>query len=418
MLASDLTMNEGWAQPVRPGHEHTAGIARHGRLKRSRPLATILAVTAGSLAVLLVSGIAVAGLAVWQFSSQVSANSIDLNGADVDDVIPAISSYENGFNILIVGVDNDPDQGEAYGERGSTLNDVNILVHVSSDHTNAVVVSIPRDLIVSHPTCVDVETGTEYASMRARPVNEAMSRGGLPCVVSTVESLTGLTIPFAGLATFDCVVRMSDAVGGVPICLTDAIDDPLAELNLPAGTSVVSGATALAFLRSRHGVGDGSDLSRISSQQIYLASLMRTVQGDGTFSDLPKLFSLASAAATNIKLSTSLAHADTMVSMALALKDIDLSRLVFVQYPGTTGDLNYPGKVVPTQDLADAMFAKILADEPFALAADEPEPVEEPIDPEAPVDPAAPVEAAGPEVLDGLTGRTAQDESCAQAFMF
>lgn len=397
-----------------------AGIARHGRLKPYSPVTTVITVLAATLAVILVSTGAVAGLAFWQFRSTVEANSIDLNGSDVPDVIPTIGSFESGFNILIVGVDNDPDQGEAYGERGGTLNDVNILVHVSADHTNAVVVSIPRDLIVAHPTCVDVESGQEFASMSARPVNEAMSRGGLPCVVSTVESLTGLDIPFAGLATFDGVVRMSDAVGGVPICLTDAIDDPLAELNLPAGTSVVSGQTALAFLRSRHGVGDGSDLSRISSQQIYLASLMRTVQGDGTFSDLPKLFSLASAAASNIKLSTSLAHPDTMVSMALALKDIDLSRLVFVQYPGTTDNPNFPGKVVPSQDLADAMFAKILADEPFALTADEPDPADPaaPVDPEAPVDAEAPVVEAGPEVIDGLTGRTAEDESCAQAFAF
>jgi LCP family protein required for cell wall assembly len=402
---------------VRRRHQ-TEGIARHGRLKRSSAARTLVTVLAAGLAVVLVSSVAVAGIAVWRFSSQVSANSIDLNGTDVPDVVPGISSYENGFNVLVVGVDNDPDQGEAYGERGSTLNDVNILVHVSADHSNAVVVSIPRDLIVAHPTCVDVESGTQFPAMSARPVNEAMSRGGLPCVVSTVEELTGLTIPFAGLATFDGVVRMSDAVGGVPICLTDAIEDPLADLSLPAGTSVVSGATALGFLRSRHGVGDGSDLSRISSQQIYLASLMRTVQGDGTFSDLPKLFSLASAAATNIKLSTTLANPDTMVSMALALKDVDLSRLVFVQYPGTTEDPMYPGKIVPTQDLADAMFAKILADEPFALAAEEPDPAQEPIDADAPLDPAAPVEEAGPEVLDGLTGRTAEDESCAQAFMF
>ena len=141
---------------------------------------------------------------------------------------------------------------------------------------------------------------------------------------------------------------MSDAVGGVPICLSAPIDDPEAGLNLPEGRNVVSGENALAFLRSRHGVGDGSDLSRISSQQLYLASLMRTVQGNGTLTDVPKLLSLANAAAKNIKLSTNLAHADTMVSMALALKDIDLSRLVFVQYPGTTGDPDFPGKVMPT----------------------------------------------------------------------
>ncbi|MGY4858813.1 LCP family protein [Cryobacterium sp. AP23] len=343
-----------------------------------------------------------------------------------------IGSYEDGFNILIVGVDNDAAQGAAYGIRDIALNDVNILVHVSADHANAVVVSIPRDLIVAHPDCTNPDTGEQVGEVSAAPINQAMARGGLPCVVDTVAGLTGLDIPFAGLVSFSGVVRMSDAVGGVPICLSEPINDPLADLNLPAGTSVVAGQTALSFLRSRHGVGDGSDLSRISSQQLYLASLMRTVQGDGTFTDLPRLLSLANAAARNIQLSTTLAYPETMVSMALAIKDIEPERMVFVQYPGTTENPAYPGRVTPLQDLADAMFAKITADEPFSLTAEEPAeaPVADPpgdtpadpaVDPAAdpatdPATPDAPTPTPAPEVLDGLTGRTAADESCAEAF--
>ena len=382
----------------------------------------VLSAVALGLAVILVSGAALAAFAVWQFSSTVAANSIDIDGADADPP-PGIGSYENGFNLLIVGVDNDSAQGAAYGVRETTLNDVNILVHVSADHTNAVVVSIPRDLVVAHPACTDAGTGEGFGALAAAPVNEAMGRGGLPCVVSTVEELTGLDIPYAGLASFAGVVRLSDAVGGVPVCLSEPVDDPKAGLSLPAGTSIVSGDTALAFLRSRHGVGDGSDLARISSQQLYLASLMRTVRGDGTLTDLPRLYALANAAAGNISLSTSLAHTDTMVSMALALADIDLDRLVFVQYPGTTEDPDYPGKVVPLQGLADTMFAKIAADEPFSLTAapptDEPlvagppaESPEVPVDTDATAPPATPTPT--PEALDGITGRTAADESCAQ----
>ena len=414
-------MTRGGRNTVSDERERTAGIARHGRLKRSNPVTGLLLVVAMALAVVLVSGASVAALAVWQFTTEVSANSIDITGDEDDDEPINIGSYEEGFNILIVGVDNDAAQGEAYGVRETALNDVNILVHVSADHSNAVVVSIPRDLIVAHPECTNTDTGEQFDAMWAAPINEAMSRGGLPCVVNTVEAVTGLDIPFAGLVSFNGVVQMSDAVGGVPICLSEAIDDPQADLSLPAGQSVVSGETALAFLRSRKGVGDGSDLARISSQQIYLASLMRTVQADGTLTDIPKLLSLANAAAQNIQLSTRLADPQTMVSMALALKDIDLDRLVFVQYPGTTDDPDFPGKVIPTQDVADAMFAKIAADEPFSLSTEATEepvvadpPAEVPVD--GAVDPAATdAPTPTPEPLDGVTGRTAADESCAQA---
>lgn len=394
-----------------------AGIARHGRLKKSNPYATLLKGTALALAVVLVSASSVAAYAVWSFGNRVEANAIDITVGDSTVPPPQLGSYANGFNILLVGVDNDAGQSKAYGKRDATLNDVNILVHVSADHSDAVVVSIPRDLIVPHPECADAKTGDAFGAMSARPVNEAMSRGGLPCVVKTVSELTGLDIPYAGLVSFSGVIQMSDAVGGVPICLDESIDDLKSGLRLPAGTSIVEGKTALAFLRNRRGVGDGSDLARISSQQIYMASLMRKVQGDGTLTDIPKLISLANAAAANIQLSTSLANIDTMVSMALALKDIDLDRLLFVQYPGTTGDTNFPGKVMPLQDLADEMFAKLAADEPFSLPdttpTHEPTPVETP-----PATPGATEPAPEPtrEPLDGLTGQTAQDRSCAKAF--
>jgi LCP family protein required for cell wall assembly len=410
------------AENQQPG----AGIARHGRLPRPHPGRSLLAFVGIVLAVLLVSTAALAVIAAWQFTSEVSANSIDITGTDEPEQPVTIGSYEAGFNILLVGVDNDAAQGAAYGARETTLNDVNILVHVSADHTNAVVVSIPRDLIVAHPACTNTGTGERFAAENAAPINQAMDRGGLPCVVDTVEGLTGLDIPFAGLVSFRGVVAMSDAVGGVPICLTEPVNDPLAGLSLPQGTSVVSGETALGFLRSRHGVGDGSDLSRISSQQIYLASLMRTVKGDGTLTDLPRLLFLANTAARNVQLSSNLAYPETMVSMALALKDIELDRMVFVQYPGDTEDPRYPGKVVPIRPLADAIFAKIAADRPFSLTPEEPsEPVvaEPPADggvgaapPDAVPTDAAPAEPTPPpEVIEGLTGRTAADESCAQA---
>ena len=78
---------------------------------------------------------------------------------------------------------------------------------------------------------------------------------------------------------------MADAVGGVPVCVNKAIDDPDSGLKLKKGITVVKGRTALAYLRSRHGVGDGSDLSRIASQQAYMSSLMRKMTSAGTLAD-------------------------------------------------------------------------------------------------------------------------------------
>jgi LCP family protein required for cell wall assembly len=275
---------------------------------------------------------------------------------------------DGAFNVLLVGADNAPGQSSWGASRQATLNDVNILVHVAADHRSGVVVSLPRDLVIDQPACVDPTTKEIGAAVTQMPLNTSFARGGLSCVVNTVEHLTGVQIPYAALFSFEGTVKMADAVGGVPVCVTSAIDDPKSGLKLPAGRSVISGRTALAYLRSRHGVGDGSDLSRIGSQQAYMSSLMRTMMSSNTFTNPPRLYSLASATAQNVQLSTSMANVETLVHMAVALKDMNLQHLVFVQYP--TGQDPYDtAKVVPDTTLAGRLMWRVRSDRPVALDA-------------------------------------------------
>ena len=426
-------------------HARAATLVRHRRRpSRSHTIRTLITAIAIALAVVLVSGASVAAIAVSQFATKVSANAVDIsNGATDVPAIPQLSSFEGGFNVLVVGVDNSLTQSAAYGDRTGTLNDVNILLHVSADHKSAVVVSIPRDLVVSQPACTDPVTGKVSKAVTSTAVNASFGRGGLGCVVSTVSALTGLAIPYAGLISFEGTVAMADAVGGVPICLNDAIKDPYTGLDLPAGTSVVSGTAALSYLRSRHGVGDGSDLSRISSQQAYMSSLMRVMKSSSTLTDVSKLSALATAAGTNLMLSTSLANIPTMVSMALALKDIDLNQLVFVQYPSAT-DPDNPAKLVPSTALAKKLFAAVTADRSFTLDANslgdsaELDPTASPAatpaaTPGATATPAptpaatdaatsspAPTatDAGAPVEIAGLRGQTASQQTCSIAYNY
>jgi LCP family protein required for cell wall assembly len=382
-----------------------------------------------SVAVLLVGTTVLAGVFVNQVSQRMTGNAVDISNGRADGVPAALAGlreFDGGFTMLMVGVDNAGDQSAAYGARASTLNDVNILLHVADDQDSAVVVSLPRDLVIPQPACTDADSGTVSAAVLALPINASFGRGGLGCVVGTVERLTGLPIPYAGVISFEGTVAMADAVGGVPICLTEAIDDPYTGLDLPAGVSVVSGQSALSYLRSRHGVGDGSDLARISSQQAYLSSLVRVLTSDATLTDLPKLSGLATRAAANLRLSESLAGIPTMVSMALVLKEIDLDRLIFVQYPTLPNPAN-PAKLVPDPVLARTLLTKIESGEPFTLAPEslgasvEQKPgtaVEgSPVDAApAPAPASAPSADPGPEVIEGLRGQTASQETCSVAF--
>ncbi|HEY5321008.1 MAG TPA: LCP family protein [Galbitalea sp.] len=396
-----------------------SGIARHGRLKRSHVWKPILAILGGTLAVLLVASASVASIAVWRLSSTVQTHSFKIAGQKKDAPPPTIGAYPGGFNILIVGDDTRVGQGGIGAGKGDggALNDVTILLHVSGDHTNATAISIPRDMVVPIPSCTNSKGG-HNSPMAGQPINVTLSYGGINCTILTVEKLTGLTIQFSGLITFTGVINMSDTVGGVPVCVSGPIKDKYTGLNLPAaGTYNLQGGDALAFLRSRHGVGDGSDLGRINSQQVYLSALVRKLKSGETLSNFTQLYPLASAATQSMQLSTSLDHLDTMIAIAQALKDIPLDKVQFVQYPGTTGVGGiYQGKVAPVQSQADALLALIKADKPFTLAAPNATDRGSILDPNAPASTTAPTDASGVPVLDGVIGQSAAEYTCSKPF--
>ncbi|CAN5312707.1 hypothetical protein BH09ACT2_BH09ACT2_03700 [soil metagenome] len=404
---------------LRPRSRSIDGIARHGQLRRSRPAVTVLKFVGAALAVVAVSVASVAGIAVSQITN--NAKYVALPG-ETQGPPPDLGSFEGGFNMLIVGSDTRAGQGAQFGKDDGVLNDVTMLVHVAADQSNAVAVSIPRDMVVPIPACPREDGKGNYNAMSAQPINNTLAYGGLACTALTVETLTGLDIPFAALITFQGVIQMSTAVGGVPVCINGPLIDKYSGISLPkAGTYTLAGADALAFLRSRHGVGDGSDLGRISSQQVFLSSLVRTVKSNDTLTNFTKLYGIATAASQNMTLSNSLKNVNTMASLALVLKGIPLDRITFVQYPSTTGVGGvYSGKVAPLKDIAMALFAKIKADEPFSLDSGTgrgsvTEPSASPAPSAAPAPSASPSASTPPaDALTGVLGQTAADYTCSK----
>jgi LCP family protein required for cell wall assembly len=400
------------AKPARP-----AVIARHGRLKRATAWRSVLALIGATLAVILVSGGSVAAVAFFNLKSNIKTETIE---ADSQGPPPNIAAIEGGFNILLVGSDTREGQGGIGGNESAVLNDVTMLLHVAQDQQSATLVSMPRDMVVPLPACENGGPAT------GQPINVTLYYGGLACTVKTVQNLTGLDIQFAGLITFTGVIAMSTAVGGVEVCIDGPIDDPYTGLVLPsAGKWTLEGFNALAFLRSRHGVGDGSDLGRIGSQQVFLSSLVRKIKSDDTLTDFAKLYGIAQAATQNITLSDNFANPDTLVSIALVLKDIPLQNIVMVQYPSKTGGTGiFSGKVQPITSVANALFAAIKADKPIGLDENSLEGAHggSTLDPNAPVPTTAPVDPSAaptiapvaPEtvVVPGVKGQSAAQYTC------
>ena len=380
----------------------------HAHHKRLGGWQLVTALAMGAIAILVVSVGTVLGLTVQNLQS--SLVTVELPNAP-DPILPTIGEIEGGFNVLVVGSDTRVGQGDQFEFVDSELNDVNLLVHVSENHDRAVVISFPRDLLLDIPACPQPD-GTESAPKKMQPLNTTMATGGLPCVALTLEKLTGLEIGYAGLMTFTGVAQLSTAVGGVEVCVSAPLVDPWSGVNLPeAGYHTLEGGQALAFLRTRKGVGDGSDLSRISSQQVYMAALVRTLQQDGVLNDIGKLYGIAQTAAQTMVLSTSLASVDVMVAMARALRGIPNENIVFIQYPVLDADPElYPGRVIPNEALATEVVERLQMDEAFTVGEGSlgfgSTGVESPTD-------SGEAGAPSAEELEGLVGQTAGDETCA-----
>jgi LCP family protein required for cell wall assembly len=313
--------------------------------------------------------LAVTGISVFQLSNTLKENNIKLVDSEGNAFRqPTVEDLSGPINMLLVGTDTRAGQGKGYGDDTSELADVIMLLHISEDRKNAVALSFPRDLLVPIPSCPDPDGGS-FSAMSRQQINSSIAYGGPVCTLLTVQALTGVEIPYLAMIDFKGVIEMSNAIGGVTVCVASGIDDPKSKLKLSPGNHTLQGKEALAFLRTRYGVGDGSDLARISNQQVFLTSLLRKVKNEGVLNNPIYLYSLANAAARNMKLSESMTDLGTMVALAGALRDVDLDKMTFLQVPSRGGlSGSEAGRVEPIYEQANIIFNKIAKDQPVLIA--------------------------------------------------
>lgn len=353
---------------TRPPSVSPKDTPRHGNQKAVAPWRKFVRWGFKSLAVGMGAALAVASISVFQLSNTLKENNIQLIDADGNAFAqPSIEDLNGPLNLLLVGSDTRQGQGKGFGNEESELADVIMLLHISGDRKNAVALSFPRDLLVPIPACPDPEGGS-FSAMSRQQINSSIAYGGPVCTLLTIQALTGVDIPFLAVIDFRGVIEMSNAIGGVEVCVANPIDDPKSRLKLDAGIHTLQGRDALAFLRTRYGVGDGSDLARISNQQVFLTSLLRKVKTEGVLNNPIYMYSLANAAARNMKLSESMTDLGTMVALAGALGTVDLDKVTFLQVPSRGGlSGSEAGRVEPIDDQAQLIFDRIAKDEPVII---------------------------------------------------
>lgn len=280
-------------------------------------------------------------------------------------------------NILVMGSDVRDGENAAFGSDIEGMrSDTTLLVHVSADRTRADIVSIPRDLLVDIPACA-LPDGSESRPQRSAMFNSAFALGGqggqveyaAACTIRTVEEMTGLFIDDFVVVDFTGFIQMVDALGGVPMCIPEDMYSEQAELDLQAGFQTLSGRDALAYARARKNVGDGSDISRITRQQLLMAAMVRQVLSKNLLTDLPALYGFLDAATRSITAGPEIGQIPNMVGLANSLRSVPAGGVSMATVP-----FDWAGaRVAPNADSA-ALWAAIAADQPIAPAPDEPTP--------------------------------------------
>ncbi|MBH1937071.1 LCP family protein [Streptomyces sp. AV19] len=283
-----------------------------------------------------------------------------------------------GQNVLVIGSDSRAGGNRALGGGTGDVgrSDTAFLLHVYEDGSHATAVSIPRDTLLEIPPC-RLPDGS-WTSARSRAMfNSAFTVGGTAqgnpaCTQNTVEKLTGLRVDHTVVVDFAGFSSMTDAVGGVEVCLPRDVRqgdlDPNrgspGEVIFRKGRQTVSGQKALDYVRVRHGIGDGSDIGRIRRQQAFIASMIEKVRSQGM--NPTTLLPLARAATKSLTVDPGLGSVDKLLSFALSFKDIGLRDITFVTMPW-----RYEGdRVAVVQPDADALWAALRQDRPAGATSD------------------------------------------------
>jgi LCP family protein required for cell wall assembly len=334
-------------------------VSGHPRSGRHHVLRIIAGVaSAGALALTLAAGSAT--VAVGRLEDNVTK--IDISSQVGERPVDYGDLSEGPVTFLLMGSDQRTGTGnKGYGNFEGARSDTTMLLHVYPDRESAVVVSIPRDTIVDLPSCKDSD-GQVLAPIRDR-FNVAFDRGGPGCTLKTVEEMTGLSVDHFVVLDFNGFKKTIDALGGVEVCLTRPLQDAKSGVDLPAGRTRVSGEDALSFVRVRHNIGDGSDISRINRQQIFLSSLIQEVTGSGLLTDPLRVWRVLNESSKSIATDSALADSDGLIALAASVSGLRPKDISFVTLPWLpSGD---GATIVADQPKADAIWEALADEKPW-----------------------------------------------------
>ncbi|ABM12549.1 MULTISPECIES: LCP family protein [Mycolicibacterium] len=282
------------------------------------PAAHLVRAISVAMAVVVVLGTGIAWGKIRSFESGIN---------HINPVALGEGGEDGAIDILLVGSDSRTDaHGNPLsdeeramlraGDEVSTNTDTIILIRIPNNGQSATAISIPRDSYVESPGIGKLKINGVYGSVHLEKMKELVEEQGVdPAVaepeaqaagreqlIKTVANLTGVTVDHyaeIGLLGFALI---TDALGGVNVCLNAPVYEPLSGADFPAGWQKLNGTQALSFVRQRHDLPRG-DLDRVARQQAVMASMAHEVISSKTLSSPTTLNNLEDAVQRSVVLS-------------------------------------------------------------------------------------------------------------------
>lgn len=302
------------------------------------------------LAVLVVLLLALAGFVLYVDYSLKREPALPAGGGDRPVDGP-------GTNWLLVGSDSreglDKERqaelgtGDAAGRRTDTV----MLVHIPESGGKPTMVSLPRDSLVEIP------------GQGESKLNSAFAQGGSQLLAKTVESNTGVRIDHYAEVGLGGFANITDAIGGVDLCVKEPMKDPKASLDLQPGCQTVQGPQALGYVRTR-ATAQG-DLDRVQRQREFLAALTEKASGPEVLANPFRLFPLILNTSQSFLADTG-DHVWHLGSLGFAMNGIASGQGVTTTVPfGGFGETDSGASVVEwDKDGAKQLFGALANDTP------------------------------------------------------
>ncbi|MGO4784657.1 LCP family protein [Cryobacterium sp. W22_MBD10_FK3] len=241
----------------------------------------------------------------------------------------ATGAAATSLNFLLLGSDSRGSSTGSIANLSGQRSDTIVVVHVPADRQSLSVMSIPRD------------SWLEVPGFGEAKINAALSYGGVPLAVQTVEGVLGARIDHVAVVDFAGFAAMTDALGGVDIDNPIAFDSyHLAGYAFPQGMQHLNGTEALAFARERYAFADG-DFQRVRNQQLLISALLSGLMHKSVLSNPVTMGGVVDAVRPHLAIDEELS-ATALVNLGVELRDVRSSDVTFFTVPtagtGTSAD--------------------------------------------------------------------------------